>query len=695
MVDVDINEGLGKHGDQALDELENLHGRLPDTVESKTGGGGRHIFFSLPKGVEIRSGVNVLGTHIDMRGKGGYVILEPSLHASGANYIWEGSSDPLEGKQLAQAPAWLLDKVSHTQRQESQPVFEMGDGTGLQSMLPLDREILDSALEALDADDRDTWRTVGMAIHAEDRGMDGYRLWQSWSLKSHKFDEKDQARVWNSFHGSSHPLSISTIYYRASKVGWINPLKKKEPIDVLDPVAVEEPRPVIEAISGTGPGERYPQELFACPGILKDISDWANESAHKAQPHLSINAAMAAVSTVLGRRFRTSTGNWPSLFYLNIAKSSAGKEQTKSIIETVLEEADDEDRISGSGYTSGGAVFSALLEQPCHVSVIDEIGRMMEVSNSQSNNQKFEAITYLMEVFGRCGGTMRPQNYSTMGMNAEQRKEVLSRRVYSPALTIMGMSTPDRMFNCLDSRLINDGFINRFLIIHSPVGRNVGRFGEMIPPPLAIKDWAEAIKARAAGDGNLAQVTSGVANQRPSPKTLKMSIDRVAQFQEFEGKVIRDTDRLEKIGLAAVLGRTVEKAMRLSLVCQLAMDPGAAAISQEAAEYAIQYVDYCDSELARIAQARIFDTEFGKLRSDILGAVAKAGARGLTYRDLGRASRTYMQLRPREQKEVIESLINGGDIEWQEIAPAAGSATKRTRKRVALVAVKVEEGSDR
>jgi hypothetical protein len=209
----------------------------------------------------------------------------------------------------------------------------------------------------------------------------------------------------------------------------------------------------------------------------------------------------------------------------------------------------------------------------------------------------------------------------------------------------------------------------------------------MILPPSSIKDWAAAVKARAAGEGNLAQITAGVANQRPSPKTLKMSQDRVHQFQEFEAKVIRDTDRLEKIGLAAVLGRTVEKAMRLSLVCQLAMDPGSVSISQESAEYAIQYVDYCDSELARIAQARIFDTEFGKLRSDILGAVSKAGARGLTYRDLGRASRTYMQLRPREQKEVIESLINGGDIEWQEVVPTSGITTARTKKRVALVAV--------
>ena len=101
VVDVDPRHG----GAEALAELESAHGALPSSVESETGGGGRHLYFAHPGGV-VRNRVG-LAPGIDLRGDGGMVVAPPSLHASGRRYRWRGGHRPEEAA-LAEPPAWLL-----------------------------------------------------------------------------------------------------------------------------------------------------------------------------------------------------------------------------------------------------------------------------------------------------------------------------------------------------------------------------------------------------------------------------------------------------------------------------------------------------------------------------------------------------------------------------------------------------------
>lgn len=106
VIDVDPRHG----GHLTLDDLEAEYGRVPDTVESITGSGGRHLFYAYPGG-DLRSGVDVLGPGVDLRANGGYVILPPSLHENGQYYEWEASSVPGEA-EIASFPAWALDLIA-------------------------------------------------------------------------------------------------------------------------------------------------------------------------------------------------------------------------------------------------------------------------------------------------------------------------------------------------------------------------------------------------------------------------------------------------------------------------------------------------------------------------------------------------------------------------------------------------------
>ena len=94
----------GEAGLDDLAKLEAKHGALPDTPNSITGGGGKHLFFKHVPGK--KNTVKADGLSIDLRTTGGYVILPPSLHRSGRRYTWELSAHP-DDLPLADMPAWL------------------------------------------------------------------------------------------------------------------------------------------------------------------------------------------------------------------------------------------------------------------------------------------------------------------------------------------------------------------------------------------------------------------------------------------------------------------------------------------------------------------------------------------------------------------------------------------------------------
>ncbi|MCJ2084316.1 bifunctional DNA primase/polymerase [Methylobacterium sp. J-090] len=111
VLDVDPRHG----GDESLQALEAEHGPLPHTCRALTGGGGEHILFRPPDGLEIR---NSAGDHgglapgLDIRGTGGYIVAPPSLHASGRSYEWSVDHHPDEAP-TAEMPPWMVQALVH------------------------------------------------------------------------------------------------------------------------------------------------------------------------------------------------------------------------------------------------------------------------------------------------------------------------------------------------------------------------------------------------------------------------------------------------------------------------------------------------------------------------------------------------------------------------------------------------------
>jgi putative DNA primase/helicase len=112
VLDVDLPEGPS-----TLAALEAKYGALPVTLEQRTGGGGRQLFFAWPAGRDIRNSASRLGPGLDVRGTGGYSILPPSGHTSGGFYSWASP----KGTVPAENPRWLLNLICSPAKPTPQP----------------------------------------------------------------------------------------------------------------------------------------------------------------------------------------------------------------------------------------------------------------------------------------------------------------------------------------------------------------------------------------------------------------------------------------------------------------------------------------------------------------------------------------------------------------------------------------------
>ena len=112
VVDVDPRHG----GDESFRALEREHGEMPRTWRAFTGGGGEHVLYARPDGIEISSVVAEqmaeppLGPGVDIRARGGYIVAPPSRHICGRAYAWSVDHHP-QDMPLAPVPDWLIARL--------------------------------------------------------------------------------------------------------------------------------------------------------------------------------------------------------------------------------------------------------------------------------------------------------------------------------------------------------------------------------------------------------------------------------------------------------------------------------------------------------------------------------------------------------------------------------------------------------
>lgn len=217
VLDIDPKNG----GDSTLKALIDSYGELPETLTAKSGSGGRHYYFQFDERM-VKNQTNAGKRNgdeghkgIDVKSAGGLIIAPPSINKSGT-YQW---CSPIDSTPIAQAPEWLIAELEPEHKQRPKLTQDGRKKRNPWEGRQTDITQLQDALSYIDNDDRDIWLAVGMALKLDDAGH--YSLWCEWSGTSHKFDQGDQTRVWNSIKNTGSTLTtLGTVYWMAENAGW-------------------------------------------------------------------------------------------------------------------------------------------------------------------------------------------------------------------------------------------------------------------------------------------------------------------------------------------------------------------------------------------------------------------------------------------------------------------------------------------
>lgn len=247
LIAIDVDTANGKTGDISLTQATADKGGVPTTLKARSGSGGSHYLYLWRKSPFTRKIGFLEG--VDYLSDGGYVIVQPSRNLAGA-YAFDpeaeiktpGDIRRLRG-EMAELPEWFDDLVGFTKgaRKGKKGATKRGPSLSSSNRLassfhpesPRWIEALREALTFCDPDSRELWILFGLILGREfGRNDDGWSLYEEWSARSSKFNERETAKKMRDTYyvnsqeapQSGRAAGIGTILHHAIEGGWQVPV---------------------------------------------------------------------------------------------------------------------------------------------------------------------------------------------------------------------------------------------------------------------------------------------------------------------------------------------------------------------------------------------------------------------------------------------------------------------------------------
>lgn len=409
------------------------------------------------------------------------------------------------------------------------------------------------------------------------------------------------------------------------------------------------------------------------PGQLGAYFDYQLDASPFPDVKFAQQAALMLGSVALARRYKTDRKNWSVLYAVAIGETGAGKEASADCLETVLEAAGLGGRCGPRSYTSEAGVASALVRQPAHLSIQDEFGDTLKMSQAIGQSHKKQSFSLLRQIWGMSsradGGRLRPAGYATQSMTAKQR-EALEVIVQRPAPVLLGLTTPVQILDALSIQDLQNGLLNRLLIAVSD--RELSPMADVppVPVPPSLIVWLKKTAGLALG-----KVDAHDAEHPPKPVVVPFGKAAWRIIRAFEQDVIRRRKELKAdgAGLQDVWVRTVEMSMRISLIIAVSLNENT--ISSEAATWAARYMLEMSEGVQKLLSANLAGSDSERVSQQLLQAIDQQP--GITLSELARIAPLVKFHRSRDRREFLTGLMEAERIRIEVTKPLRGNPKSR------------------
>ncbi len=456
---------------------------IPHSPAIKTGQKGETLFYraDFPARHFDINGERVL----DWLGHGTQTVLPPSLHErTGKPYTWIGL-EHLQDLSPGDLPlvttdnmAELVEALEKLGYHESAPRVQIDD----ESDSPW-RRLNNEALANLEA-----W-VPHLGLARCKRVRNGYRAVASWRpshtgrpLEQRGLNLKIDCKGIKDFHDADRGYTALDLIDAALCLNgdiqrafvhlsdWLghgpsNVVYIDKQVDVVDGNIVDHDTGEIMEAAPEKSDKDFPDADLMLPGYLGEVTEWILATSRHPVRLYAATAAISFVGTLMARRVYCSAPLLGThLYMLLIGGTGAGKDRPQACVRRLLNEL-------GLGKShinqvaSTAALGMQLHETPAMIQIIDEIDQMLRrMSHKYASSHEADLQQAYQTLWSTSVDEYTPTRTTMRTADA----------ILRPSLSILGATTPTRLYEHLRGAMVSGGFLNRFLVLprHTRVPRN-------------------------------------------------------------------------------------------------------------------------------------------------------------------------------------------------------------------------------
>lgn len=413
-------------------------------------------------------------------------------------------------------------------------------------------------------------------------------------------------------------IEISEVVADGLADGWIAPKSKAAPVAAT-------------ARKADAPRE-LTFDLASEPGLMGDVARWFDKRAYRPVSEFNLPAVLATGAALFGRRIATPTGLGLNLYLIATADTTGGKDALVSGPEAILA-ACGLRHLKGPGdFASDAAIEKAVRARPSHLMAIDEFGKVAQAMYGRN-------APHFVKLAAKSFLALYPMSAPDREWSGKERatdeRDSASEVVFSPTLTVLGVSTPEGLFEGVPETVLNDGTLNRFTLF---VGGKPGprqRDPARLNVPADLVDRVRAAYAASGAGGDMAETGYRSAGMKPAMRCVRWAgPDAEAAFIEIE----EWQDVAEERGLKGLAGRAAEQSVKIATIRAAFRDPKAPEVTADDLAWAFAVVHKSIRDLEAGVRANMASNELGMVLNAVQRAIVGAGQRGISRTDLLRAA---------------------------------------------------------
>jgi hypothetical protein len=409
-------------------------------------------------------------------------------------------------------------------------------------------------------------------------------------------------------------------------------------------------------------------------GLLGKMADWIMLTSRRPNRPLAVASAVSVLSAVCGRHLYGPTGTALNVYVVGLGRTGLGKDRPLAAPGVILKAAGlSRLHTTAKGFSSS-AIEQMMIDHPCCVATVDEIGASlfarMSHKNSSTHEQGMRSV--LLELWSR-------DQFKGPFLTTRHAVQRGGRRVPGtvsipwPNLTLFGVSTAEAFYVALTAGSVKDGFLNRFLLCHAALrgeAQDVSEESGKVP-----QDIVEALRnlvPELGSVGILAPATSIFDLDAPLDGVIRRLLwaddDVRMHAKKLEDEILAAMDADPET--APLKGRVFEYAVRLASLHAVSRAAHAAAKVTMAdlawgAAWAGQSARAMSDDVRNLMASSEYEAKLNLIRN--------------TIREAGQMTRTRLlrcvrSISARDRDDIIKHLIEAELIAERQISSKGRTA---------------------